>query len=159
MRGKLLTLIAPAFLAIVSFAVAGCNSGGNTSVPVVQCTLPTANTVVSLVYPVPGATSVPDNIGNVIIATNVALPSNWQVILLPPQGLGILGGLLTTTLPSPLPSPNAVPTPAASASPLILQASSFGQSGVYPATNFQVGLNNTASNCNSYPIIGTFTSQ
>ncbi len=159
MRGKLLPFIAPLALAVLSLIAAGCNSGNNNNVPVIQCTLPTGTTV-SMVYPIPGATLVPDNLGNVITASNVALPSGWQVVLLPPYGI-IGGGYLTTTLPSPLPTPNVVPTPSpsASATPLVLQASSFAQTLLPGATAFQVGLNNTASSCNSYPIIGTFTSQ
>lgn len=158
MRGKLLPFIAPLALAVLSLIAAGCNSGSNNNVPVIPCTLPSGTTV-SMVYPIPGATLVPDNLSYVITASNVALPSSWQVVLLPPSGFVPPGGTLTTTLPSPLPTPNVVPTPNASATPLVLQASSFAQTLLYAATPYQVGLNNTASSCNSYPIIGTFTSQ
>ena len=159
MRGKLLPFIAPLALAVLSLIAAGCNSGSNNNVPVIPCTLPSGTTV-SMVYPIPGATLVPDNLSYVITASNVALPSSWQVVLLPPYGIcstwrradhDIAVSAADAERRTDPPTPRRRP----SCCRRVLSRRLCSPR----RPRIQVGLNNTASSCNSYPIIGTFTSQ
>ncbi len=133
-------------------ALAACNSSNSTP-PVVQCTLPTG-TQVALAYPISGVTGVPDSPGQIVIAASTALPNTWQVVLELPNGALAPEGVLNTVSPSTIPTPFATP---GFANPVY---QSSGLTGPLPsATTIAVLLNNQASSCNSYPQIGTFTTQ
>ncbi len=140
-------------LPAVVLSGAGCGGSSNNSTPTVVCALP-AGTAVTLVYPIPSSTGVPDSLGSVILAVKPALPVGWQIVL-GSSSATYFGGVLTTGTPVPLPTPIA-PTPAGST----LQSSTFiGTGGLPGSTVFQVGLNNTNANCNSFPTFGSFTTQ
>jgi hypothetical protein len=139
--------------AAVSIAACG---GGNSNPPAPGPTCsPPAGTQTALAYPAPGATAIPDQFGQVIIAASPALPSSWDVVLttvLSPNG--VAGGTFTTATP-PFPTPNATP---GFANPTY-QSSSFGNA-VFPGEVVQVFLNNTASQtCTPIGPIGSFTTQ
>lgn len=142
-----------AFLAGVA-ALAACGGGSsNPPAPGPTCS-PPAGTQTALVYPAPGATAVPDNVGQIIIGASPALPSSWNVVVataLNPQGVG--GGTFTT-FTGTLPTPNATP---GFANP-VYQSSSFGNA-VFPGEVVNVFLNNTGSNCTPMGPIGSFTTQ
>jgi hypothetical protein len=142
-----------ALLAVV-LGSAGCGGSNNNSTPTVVCALP-AGTSVTLVYPIPNSTGVPDSLGSVVLAVKPALPIGWQIVLGSSSAASYFGGVLTTGTPVPLPTPIA-PTPAGST----LQYSTFVGTGGLPAnTVLQVGLNNTNASCNSFPTFGSFTTQ
>jgi hypothetical protein len=136
-------------------ALAACNGGGNTNPApvVVPCTFPTG-TQVALAYPAPGATAVPDSPGQVVIAASSPLPNSWQVVLQFPYGGLAPEGLLNTIAPGAVPTPFATPTFANPA-----YQSSGLTSALPAAATINVLLNNQASNCNSFPQIGSFTTQ
>jgi hypothetical protein len=154
--------------AVLAAIVAGC--GGN-SVTVAACSTP-AGMQASLIYPAPGSTGIPDNVSQVIIATNSTLPSDWQVgygwnVLLAyaysgAYGSGHYGAEFVAASPSPLPSPAATP---GFAGPYQYWSSTIPYGGVSaipnlpPATAITVELNDSNSNCYPGVAIGGFTSQ
>jgi hypothetical protein len=133
--------------------LAACNGGGTGTVNVVvqPCVLPSGTTV-TLAYPVPGATGVPDSPGQVVVAVSSPLPASWQVVL-GVTGFGYYAeSLLTPIAPGAIPTPYAAPT----SSPISYEAS--GLTSALPAgTGIQVLLNDESSACNSYPQVGAFT--
>ena len=136
-----------------TLAVAACGGSNNNTTPTIPCTLP-SGTSVTLLYPIPNATNVPDALTNVVLAVKPPLPANWQVVLAT-SGSAYYGQSLTTGVPVPLPTPIAT-TPLGST----VQYSSFiGTGGLFGNTVFQVALNNTNANCNSFPTFGQFTTQ
>jgi len=141
--------------ALVGAAALAACGGGNSTVPaqpVVQCTYPTG-TQVALAYPAPGATAVPDNPGQIVIAASPALPNTWQV------ALAYNGFIFYESVVNPIAS-SAVPTPYATPAFAGPTYESSGLGGSLPAaTTVTVLLNNEASSCNSYPSLGTFTTQ
>ncbi len=138
---------------LAAFALAACGGSTNNTTPTITCTLP-AGTGVSLIYPIANATGVPDSLSSVILAVAPPLPPGWQIVL-GSSSTTYFGGTLTTGLPVPLPTPVA-PTPPG-ATP---QYSTFvGTGGLSGKTVYQVGLNNTNANCNSFPTFGSFTTQ
>ena len=146
-----ISLLFIALLAVIGST--GCGGSNNNNTPTVDCVLP-SGTSVTLVYPVPGATAVPDSLGSVILAVKPALPVGWQVVL-GSSSSTYFGGVLTTGTPVPLPTPIAA-TPAGAT----LQYSTFvGTGGLAADTVFQVGLNNTNASCNTFPTFGSFTTQ
>ena len=108
----------------------------------------------ALAYPVPGASGVPDSPGQVVIAASTALPNSWQVVLQFPYGGLLPEDLLNTVAPAAVPTPYATPS---FANP-VYQSSGL-TSALPAATTVNVLLNNQASNCNSFPSVGTFTTQ
>ena len=88
------------------------------------------------------------------VAASPALPNTWQVVLQVPGGGVGYEALLNTIAPSAVPTPYATPS---FASPIY---ETSGLTSALPsATTVTVLLNNTASNCNSYPAVGSFTTQ
>lgn len=133
-------------------ALAACSGATPQGYAAIQpCLLPSGTTV-TLAYPVPGATNVPDSPGQVVVAVSSPLPAGWQVVL------GVVGvgyyyeSLLTPIAPSAIPTPYAAPT----STPISYEGS--GLTSALPAgTGIQVLLNDQSSACNSYPQVGTFT--
>ncbi len=135
-------------------ALAACGGGGSTfpNPPAVQCTYPTG-TQVALAYPAPGATAVPDNVGQIVVASSPALPNTWQVVLQVGNALGYESVL------NPIPQ-SSVPTPYATPGFANATYESSGLSGSLPsATTITVLLNDEGSSCNTYPSIGSFTTR
>lgn len=146
-------LIILAFLA-AAVSLGACGGGNNpTPAPGPTCSPPSA-TLTALVYPAPGSTAIPDQVGQVIIGASPALPASWNVVLatvISPGG--VPGGRVSTVAP-PLPAPNATP---GFANP-VYQSSGFG-SLTFPGEVVQVFLNNTGSSCTPLGPIGSFTTQ
>jgi|GEM_PF-3353710 hypothetical protein len=133
-----------------------CGGAGGLGAPPTQisCAFPTG-TVLTPVFPINGATGVPTSITQIVVADNPPLPNSWQIVLSAPNGSAAAQGNLTTIAASAVPSPAA--TPAFSASPTY-QASNI-TSTLAPGTTYQVSLWDSASNCNVFNQIATFTTQ
>ena len=134
-----------------ALALAACGGGGGSSSTPSPCVTTGS---VSLVYPAPNSTGIPDNFAGVIFGTASGLASSSQALLLPAGSSTYESLESIATAPSPLPSPNAIPT---YASPVYQESASGGY--VLPATT-QIGVyyNNYGSNCTPV-LIGSFTSQ
>lgn len=152
---NLRSLVAFCVISLGAGIVAGCGGGGsnvNGGPPVINCVLP-PGTSVTLLYPIPNATQVPDSLATVVLAINPPLPSNWQVLLLNPNAT-YRGSQLQTGTPVPLPTPIAPPPPGTT-----LQYSTVTNTGGLASNlTYLVALNDTNSSCNSYPTVGSFTS-
>jgi hypothetical protein len=153
MRVHSIRIAVSLFFGACALAACGGNGSNFNNFPNVQCVYPTG-TVVALAYPAPGAVGVPDSPGQIVIAASPALPNTWQVVLQVPGGGVGYEALLNTIAPSAVPTPYATPS---FASPIY---ETSGLTSALPsATTVTVLLNNTASNCNSYPAVGSFTTQ
>ncbi|MFN2450285.1 MAG: hypothetical protein ABR508_10960 [Candidatus Baltobacteraceae bacterium] len=99
-----------------------------------------------MLYPIPGASNVPDGDFTMVTAyaTSLTLTAGAQIVVLPPPG----------SAPSPLPSPMA--TPFIQGEPLQGEAVPSLQSHTSYAVTDQRG---TRSNCNPPTNIGSFTTQ
>ncbi|HEV3152327.1 MAG TPA: hypothetical protein VGZ02_00830 [Candidatus Baltobacteraceae bacterium] len=144
-------------LAGVAVSLAACNNGAAAPGPPAPCGSPPGVSQTVLVYPAPGATGVPDSIGQVIVASNAAIsnsgPNTWDIELEDGLGNGFLGNAFAPA-PSPLPTPNQQPT---FANP-VFQTSTFTNVNI-PGETLAVVLNNTASSCTPSVQVGTFTTQ
>jgi hypothetical protein len=153
--------------AMLAAIVSGCNSYNG--VNVVACSTP-AGMQASLIYPAPGSTAIPDNVSQIIIATNSTLPADWQVTygwdaLLtfnnPNFGNAHYGNEFVSTAASPLPSPAATP---AFAGPYQYWSSTIPYGppnfpNLPPATAITVQLNDLNTTCSPGITIGGFTTQ
>lgn len=146
---RVLRLVSVAAVALA----AGCGGGSNATTPSIPCTLP-AGTAVSVLYPIPGATGVPDSLSSVVLGVKPPLPSNWQIVL-GSSTATYFGGSLVPGTPLPVPTPIATTPPGAT-----VEYSTFvGTGGLVGNTVYQVALNNTNANCNSFPTFGSFTAR
>lgn len=162
---RLVTYVAAA--AALAAVIAGCNNGCTNCVTVSPCATP-SGMAASLIYPAPGSTGIPDNVSQVVVATNSTIPSDWSTgqgwdILLsyaysPAYGNGHYGNAFASTA-APFPTPNATPafsgTPQYWSSPLTYT----NAPNLPPATLITVELNDLNSVCFPGVTIGTFTSQ
>jgi hypothetical protein len=125
---------------VLSAALAsGCNSSSNNPP---QCTPPNGIRTV-LVYPAPGATGIPDNVGVVVFGSTSALPSSFDAFIVN-NTTGNSGYYnLLGVPPNPLPSPAATPS---FASPVY---QSSGNPGItwFAGSSLTMYLNDTGSNC------------
>jgi len=132
--------------------LAGCN--GNSTSPG-GCGAPSGK--VSLVYPAPNSTGIPDNFPGVIFGSTNGLGGNYQALLQPTTlayGNFIALGTVVTA-PTPLPTPNQLP----SFPNPIYQISSFaGQTPLTTQTTYQIYLNDSGTDCQP-TLQGSFTSQ
>lgn len=136
----------------VAAVLASCGPSSNSTPP--QCVAP-AGVEVQMVYPVPGATGVPDAFTQVVLATQGTLPSTFSVTLVGStfSGIAYFGAVLPA--PTPLPSPAATP---AFANPTYLTSTNGGYT--FPAgTTLTAQLNDLNSNCVPGTVLGTFTVQ
>ena len=150
--------------AMLAAIVAGCNNYGG-SAAVVACSTP-AGMQASLIYPAPGSTGIPDNVSQVIVATNSTLPPDWQVTYgwdaaLSYSGVIHYGLEFVSVPPSPLPSPAATPGFGGTAQywSSTLQYGVGVAPNLTPATVITVQLNDLNSTCSPGITLGTFTSQ
>ena len=113
------------------------------------------------VYPVNGATAVPDSPGMIVFAQGVpqaVLSGNVRLVLTPGSGSPIYG--TRGQVPSPLPTPNSSPSPG---STLV----AFNVASLSPATTYTITFQGSATNTGgcggpgTAPIIGgeRFTTQ
>ena len=114
--------------------------------------------VMALVYPINGATAVPDAPGTLVF-TFEAGPTlqNARAVLTPGSGPPVVSGP-QGPVPSPLPTPNASPTPGQ-------RLVAFAISPLAAATTYQVSFDGTYTTTGfcggTFPIVGTggFTTQ
>jgi hypothetical protein len=140
------------FFALFSGACALAACGTAASPP--QCGAPKG--AVTMAYPAPSSTGIPDNFPGVIFASTNGLGSSYQAIVqIPGQSLKLPLERVQPISP-PLPTPNVVPP---FANPTY-QLSSSGQilSKLHGATKYFVYLNDANSNCNP-TFMGSFTFQ
>jgi len=107
-----------AAIAVVLAACSGSNSAPPP--PPSPCGTPAGVTQTVLVYPAPGATSVTDAFGQVIVGSTSSIPANWDVTIVNAVGASANGNGFVPA-PTPLPTPNQTP----SFSNPVYQSSSF----------------------------------
>lgn len=118
------------------------------------CSPPSGTAAYSLVYPAPNSTAIPDNFGQIVIATSPSpLPATWNVVVTTAVSPAGVGGTTLATATPPFPQPTAAP----SFSNPNYQRSNF--SGTFQGEVVHVYLNNTASNCTPLGPLGQFTTQ
>jgi hypothetical protein len=146
------------FAALIALAATGsfaaCNSNNNPTPPAPGPTCsPPAGTQVALVYPAPGSTAIPDNLGQIIIGSTAALPSSWNAVTVSPNAT--VGWGTFTSVSPPFPTPNATPS---FANP-VYQSSAIN--GTFASNEtVSVYINDTASaNCTPFGPLGSFTTQ
>jgi hypothetical protein len=145
-------LIRSLAMAAMAAGLAACNGGGSSSAsPTLgpTCVVPSPFT---MIYPENGS-SVSATIGAVYIAVQSSLANTYNTGVQPANGVfpGYYGGTFTQVPASQIPTPHAKP---GFANP-IYYASSLGQ-GLYSGVTYQIGFNNTATNCTP-AVIDTFT--
>ena len=148
--GGLLGLFAALGLGAV---LAGCgNQGVNATPP--PCVAP-AGTQIQMVYPVPGATGVPDTFTQIVLATSGTVPATFDVTLVGSTlaGVAYFGSVLPA--PTPLPSPVATPS---FANPVYLTSTNGGYTFA-PGTTVTAQINDLGSSCVPGTVLGTFTAQ
>ena len=162
---RLVTYVAAA--AALAAIFAGCNSGCSNCVTVLPCGTP-AGMAASLIYPAPGSTAIPDNVSQIVLATNSTLPPDWQtgqgwdILLSYPYsgayGNGHYANEFVTATP-PFPTPNA--TPSFSGTPQYWSStmSYVSAPNLPPGTLITVEMNDQNSVCFPGVTIGAFTTQ
>lgn len=152
-----LRLIAGAFVLAGAAALAACGGSGTTftnPTPGPTCA-PGEN--VQMIYPIPGATGVPDAPQQFVFVVASPLPNNWNAYVTFQNSLAngayTSAGMETITA-SQVPQPAATPSIANPVYQSITLAGSFlsGES-VY------VWLNNLATNCTPVGPLGSFTTK
>jgi hypothetical protein len=141
----------------VAFAACGGGSPGITNpTPGPTCA---PGTTVQMIYPIPGATGVPDAPQQIVFAVGTALPTTWNAYLSnSSSGNGTAGGYtnpLQTITASQVPSPSATPS---FANP-VYQSVTLGGSLTPPTTTWYVWINNYTGNCTPLGPLGSFTTQ
>jgi hypothetical protein len=136
-----------------TLAFAGCGgSNNNYNSANLPCGAPQGK--YALVYPANGATGIPDNIAGVIFGSTNGLSGSYQAYLLPAGSSTFFQFDLVAPAPSPLPTPDTLPS---FANPIYQESASAGQ--ILPAaTQITVYLNDSNSNCNA-TASGSFTTQ
>jgi hypothetical protein len=143
-----------ALILTASGLVACSSNGSNSTTPakLTSCVLP-AGTTVTMVYPIPNTTGVPDNISQIVLAANPALPSSWQTVMTVDNVNFVPNGQVVTAA-TPLPTPNS----ASGTFTGTYQSSAVSATLQKGATTI-VYLNDTAQSCNSFSAVGSFTEQ
>ena len=145
-----------AALAILSLAsLTACAGGYNsgTYLSPIQCLF---NGQSQLVYPIPGATNVPDAPGQIVFAVSRLFPSTFQVLVHNDPNPSTAGagtaGFFQQTNQSQLPQPSAPPQ----ISNPLYESASIGAS--FPHGTYYVFLNDTLGGCIPTSA-GSFTTQ
>jgi hypothetical protein len=136
----------------VGVALAGCN--GSSSASTTPCSPPNGIET-TLVYPAPGSSGIPDNLSQVIFGSTAALPSNYQAYLVNNATQAAVTFNAVAAQPSPLPTPNALPT---FSSPVYQASTNSGQQFGSGAA-ISVYLIPTGGGCVPVASLGTFTVQ
>ena len=155
---NLRTVLGTALFAICALAVAACGGGGSTynaPTPGPTCA-PGEN--VQIVYPIPGATGVPDATAQIVVAVASPLPG-WNIWFQSSSTYspyaGYYSGAFSTIGPSQVPTPAATPQ---IANP-VYQSASLGNGSFGSGVNVYLWLNNGNSNCTPLGPLGSFTTQ
>jgi hypothetical protein len=140
---------------VAAAALASCGGGGSspsTSGTPGPCSQPGE---VVMVYPAPGATAIPTLMPGIVFgAPGGALGGTSQALLAPSGGTTTATFLPVTAAPSPLPTPNALPT---FANP-VYQISGSNGSLLPSGTALNVYYNDYSTSCTP-TLLGTFTTQ
>ena len=126
-------------------------SGSGPSAPQPPCA---PSGAVTLVYPAPNATAIPDNVSGIVFASQAGVAASSQALLLPANTSGYFGFNVIVAAPSPLPSPYLLPS---FANP-VLQESTNPNYVAPAATGIGVYYNNFAAYCTPV-FLGAFTTQ
>jgi len=154
-----LRLLFGSFIFAAAAVLAACSSGPSYTVPTPGPTCSPATTV-QMIYPVPGATGVPDAPQQIVFAVASPLPSSWNLFLNTADTLnatgyqGYTGAGFETISAGQVPSPSATP----SFSNPTYQSVTLAGALVSKAT-YWVWVNNTATNCTPSGPLGSFTTQ
>jgi hypothetical protein len=139
----------------LAFAACGGSSPYSNPTPGPTCS---PNTTVQLVYPIPGATGVPDSPQQIVFALGTALPSVWGAYLAPSSNGsngGYTSGLQTITA-AQIPSPHATPS---IANPVYQSVTLAGSLAPPTGATWYVWINDDAGNCTPLGPLGSFTIQ
>jgi len=140
-------------LAVAAAMLLGaCNSNNNNNNPsnFPTCTPPGSFVAV---YPINGATNVPDSVQNVYVASSVTLGNQFMNVIGPPGGGAVAGNLFSQVPLSQIPTPRAKPN---FANP-IYYVTAVGT--LSSASTWTMFLNNTNSvNCVPFQYL-SFTTQ
>ena len=153
-------LFAVSALATCAVAFAACGGGGNTITNPTPGPTCSPGTTVQMIYPIPGATGVPDSPQQIAFAVGTALPSTWDAYISNSStGNGTAGGYtvpLQTITAGQVPSPSATPS---FANPIYQSVTLQGSLAPPTGTTWYVWINNTAGNCTPLGPLGSFTIQ
>lgn len=143
-------------------ALAACNSNSGYQAYVAPTPGPTCSPGenVQMVYPIPGATGVPDNPQQIVFAVASPLPSSWNVFLNSTNSYaataysGYTAAGFETISASQVPAPSATP----SISNPVYQSVTLISGFPADATRY-VWVNNGATSCTPLGPVGSFTTQ
>ncbi|HUA08318.1 MAG TPA: hypothetical protein VMA98_03520 [Candidatus Acidoferrales bacterium] len=148
-------------LALTAIAFAAC--GGSSSTVTAPTPGPTCSPGVAyqMIYPIPGATAVPDNPQQIVFAVSAQLPDTWNAYLNNTNsynnGAFTIAGMQTITA-SQIPSPSATPNPSTFPSTPYYQSITLA-SGFSALETVYVWLNYSGGNCTPLGPVGSFTTQ
>ncbi len=145
-------------LGLCALAFAACGGSGNTFTNPTPGPTCSPNTTVQLIYPIPGATGVPDSPQQIVFAVGTPLPSVWDAYLAPSSSGnngGYTAGLQTITA-SQIPSPHATPS---FANPVYQSVTLGGSLAPPTGATWYVWINDTGGNCAPLGPLGSFTIQ
>ncbi|MHB8146526.1 MAG: hypothetical protein ACYDGM_04600 [Vulcanimicrobiaceae bacterium] len=143
---------------VLALSLAACGGNGGTSLtPAPTCVLPST---VQMIYPVPGATAVPDNPQQFVFAESAYLPASWNAYV---NNSNTLNGAIPTAATvqnitaSQVPQGAATPNPSLGGTPVYQSISLLN--GFTSAQTIYVWLNDTSSGCSPTGPVGSFTTQ
>jgi len=147
-------------LATCALALAACGGGSpgiTNPTPGPTCS---PGTTVQMIYPIPGATGVPDNPQQIVFAVGTALSTNWNLYISnASNGNGTVSGqtpaAFQTISASQVPSPSATPSFANPVYQSVTLSTGLSPSG----STWWVWVNNTSGNCTPMGPVGSFTIQ
>lgn len=155
---KSLRLLLGALVVAAAAALAACNGNdGYTYVAPTPGPTCSPGVAVQMIYPIPGATGVPDNPQQFVFAVASPLPNNWNAYL--NTSNSYQGGAYTiagmeTIAASQVPSPSATPSFSNPSYQSITLSAGFTS-----GQTIYVWLNNQATSCRPLGPLGSFTTQ
>ncbi len=141
----------------LAFAACGGNGGVVNPTPGPTCS---PGTTVQMIYPIPGATGVPDAPQQIVFAVASPLPNFWNLYISnASNGNGSVNGYtnagMQTITAGQVPSPSATPS---FANP-VYQSVTLSGALTPAATTWYVWINDTNGNCTPAGPVGSFTTQ
>lgn len=154
-----LRLLFGSIILAAAAALAACSSGPTYTAPTPGPTC-SPGTTVQMIYPIPGATGVPDAPQQIAFAVASPLPNSWNLFLNVTDTLGatgyqgFTGAGFETIAAGQVPSPSATP----SFSNATYQSVTLG-GALASKTTYWVWINNQATNCTPNGPVGSFTTE